>query len=331
MQRLALTLTLTALLGPSAGAGERIELVLRPEARVEQAWITLADIADLDAVRRLDADLSERLAGLRLAPVRAGAGPIVLKRDEVAAAVRRAALGRIGKISVADGSVSVRVTPQLRAVSVPALVDAAVTQFLERCGEVAERCTADVDANALRPADVPAGRLTLDAVLPPGWPNRPGTTNVKVRMVVDDVVVGAVRVPVNWRGLRRAWALEAAVEPGRALRRRDVSEVRVEASRASTDALAYDANARVLRPTELLERGSVIAIPKGWTLAEFRAGDEVPVSVALGDVRVTRPGAAVQDGRPGARAFVRFEGTDLISGHVAVAREREAATEGSAK
>ena len=297
-------------------AGERVELVLRSEATVNGAWVTLADVAELDAIHRVDPDLADRLARVRLAAVRAGAGTLLLQQRDIATAARYASRGRLGKVSIADGSAVVRVTPQLRTVAASSLVDLAVTQFLARCDEVAERCTAAVDASAVRPLDVPAGNLVLDAVLPPRWLDRPGTLDVKVRVIVDDVVVGAARVPVTWRAVREAWVLESAAEPRAALRRKDVRSVRIDAGDVSASALAFDPRSRVLRATDAIDRGTAVPTYGRQMLAEFRTGDEVPVSVALGNVRVTRKGVAVQDGRPGARAFVRFEGADLVSGQV---------------
>lgn len=298
------------------GASERVDLVLRSEAAVNGVWISLSDVADLDAIRRDDPDLADRLTRVRMAAVRAGSGTIVLQHRDIATAVRHASRGKVGKVSIADGAAVVRVTPQLRTVAASSLVDFAVTRFLARCGELAERCTAAVDAAAVRPLDIPVGNLVLDAVLPPRWLDRPGTLDVKVRVIVDDVVVGAARVPVTWRAVREAWVLESAAEPRDALRRTDVRTVRIDAGDVSASALAFDPRSRVLRATDSIDRGTAVPTYGRQTLAEFRAGDEVPVSVALGNVRVTRKGVAVQDGRPGARAFVRFEGADLVSGQV---------------
>lgn len=297
-------------------AVERADLVLRAEATVSGVWVTLADVADLDAIRRADPDLAGRLARVRLAAVRAGTGTLLLQQREIATAARHASRGQVGKVSIADGSVTVRVTPQLRTVTASSLTDLAVEQFLARCGEVAERCTAAVDAKAARPLEVPAGNLMLDVVLPPRWLDRTGTLDVKVRVSVDDVVVGAVRVPVTWRAVREAWVLESAAEPGAAVRREDVRTVRIDAAAVSPTALAFDPRSRVLRTTDAIDRGTAVPLYGRQMLAEFRTGDEVPVSVALGNIRVTRKGVAVQDGRPGARAFVRFEGADLVSGRV---------------
>ena len=315
-----LTLLLVALVSaPAARAAERIDLVLQPEATVSGVWVKLADLTALDTVRGADPELADRLARIRLAPVPAGVGSLQLKERDIATVIRQASRGRIGKISIADGSNAVRITAQRRPVAASLLAERAVTQFLARCSEVAERCTAAADMSSARSLDVPAGHLALDVLLPPRWLDRPGKVEVKVRAVVDDVVVGAVRIPVTWRAVREAWLLEAAVEPRVALRRKDVRTVRVDSDDMSLDSLAYDPHSRLLRTTEAIDRGAVVA-PLGPTLlAEFRAGDEVPVSVALGHVRVIRKGVAAQDGRPGARAFVRFEGADMVSGRVPAA------------
>lgn len=315
MARRSAVLLLPLLLGAGPRpAADTVDLPLRPEASVSGPWVRVADVADLDAVRRLDVALADRLASVRLAPVRANAGTLLLPVRDIATAVRHAAPGRIGKVTL-DGAKSVRVTAQLRPLPAAQLRSAASEQFLRRCAEVAERCTATIDAGAVSSLDIPAGRWRLDAALPPRWLDRPDTVDVKLRVIVDDVVVAGVRVPVHWRAVRTAWVVEAPTDPRVALRRRDVRPVRVDAAAVAHDAIAFEPASRLLHTTAALDRGTILVPPLSM-LATFRAGDEVPLTMSLGNVRVTRNGTAVQDGRPGARAFVRVDQGQLLSGAV---------------
>ena len=126
-----------------------------------------ATSASWSVVQRVDAELADRLARSGLArsepmPAHSSAGNAMSRPPlRHAAAARDSARSRLS-----DGSDVMRVTPQLQPS--PFLHGARRyrnTQFLARCGEAAERCSAPIDAAALRPIRIPAGRLVMDAVL----------------------------------------------------------------------------------------------------------------------------------------------------------------------
>jgi hypothetical protein len=94
-----------------------------------------------------------------------------------------------------------------------------------------------------------------------------------------------------------------------------VRPVRVDAAAVAHDAIAFEPSSRLLHTTAALDRGTILVPPLSM-LATFRAGDEVPLTMSLGNIRVTRKATAVQDGRPGARAFVRVDQGQLLSGAV---------------
>src|SRR5687767_12490314 len=104
----------------------RPELVLRSESQVAGVWVRLGAIAHLGSIERRDPMLAKRLTEIPLAAVRLGSTPIVLSLRDVEMAVRRAAPGLIGKVTVDGNAKHVRVTPTMQQVPGRVLRDAAI-------------------------------------------------------------------------------------------------------------------------------------------------------------------------------------------------------------
>lgn len=313
-----------AMTAPAAYAGDaRPELVLRVESQVAGVRVRVGDIADLGAIDRRDGLLAKRLAKIPLTTVRLGSALIVLNLKDIEMAVRRAAPGALGKISVDGNAQQVRIVPAMHKISGHVVRDAAIAYLLDSCNVLAERCSASGAGASPVAISIPHGTWRLDAVMPTRWIEQAGTLEVPLRVMVDDVVVGAVRVPLDWRAMREAWVLNSAVDKGQVVRRKDLQRVRADAHDAQTDAFAYDVRSRLARATRALEAGAVIATTDSAVLAEFRKGDLVPVAYAIGHVRLLREGAAAEDGRAGSKAFVRFGADGLIAGRVRTAEKSE--------
>ena len=301
----------------------RSELVLRSESQVAGVRVRLGDVAHLGSIERQDPALAKRLAEISLATVRLGSAPIVLSLRDVEMAVRRAAPGALGKISVDGNTQYARVIPAMQQVPGRVLRDAAIDRLIESCGLLAERCAVSSSGASSVAISIPRGAWRVDAVLPPRWIERGGTVTVPLRVTVDDVVVGAVRIPLEWRAEREVWVVNSAVDKGQVVRRKDLQLVRTDAREAQADALVYDVRSRLVRATRALEAGAVIAPTDPGVLAEFRAGDQVPVAYAIGHVRLMREGTAAEDGRAGRSAFVRFGADGLIAGKVTMSEKSE--------
>lgn len=329
-------LLLLAFLAPAAAGGQGgAAVTLQSDATVSGARVSLSDVADLDALRRVDPALAARLAGVSLATVPANAELLHLKVRDVLGRIRHASAGAVGKVAIDRGIDRIRVTARQEPVPASVLVDAAVEHFLAECSAVARQCRVDADMVRVAATRIPSGRLELRPMLPARWIDRGTETAARVGLVVDGVQVGAVSVPLKWHAQREAWRLAAGVDRGGALRRKDVRAVYVDAHElaATGQGLWYDAFTRVVKARTELGVGAFVPAAGGDVLAIHRKGDPVAVQMRLGNVQVVRTGEAIEDARAGHRSFVRFEGEDLVSARVrdAGSEEDEVNAQGSGR
>jgi flagella basal body P-ring formation protein FlgA len=212
----------------------------------------------------------------------------------------------------------VQVVPSLQRVDAEQVLSAATGQWVTACETVAEACVAQgrSDTGSFADVFVPIGTVSFEPLIPSDILRRPSRTKVPVRVQVDGHQVGAMQVPIEWHALRPAWQIVAPIAAGQVVRRADVRPVRVDTRDVRGEGVVYDARTRLARATRALALDDVVVIDAESTIAEFRAGDAVPVVATIGNVQLTRTGTAVQDGRRGSSAFVRFADGGLLSSPV---------------
>jgi hypothetical protein len=78
-------------------------------------------------------------------------------------------------------------------------------------------------------------------------------------------------------------------------------------------AFRYDASARVVRATMLLDAGALVEIPPMGLLAGVREGDPISLAIRVGPVVVERSAAVAKPARAEERVFVRTDDNEIFA------------------
>ena len=206
----------------------------------------------------------------------------------------------------------VRIIPAMQPAPAEPLLAQVRNAWLDRCAASGGvRCTAVARQDTDTAITVPHGQISYSVALPARLLDSPPAASVPTTVRVDGMVVGTLAVRVDWHAELPAWRMRQPVERRAALATADVERVLVPAAQIDRTATKLDPRSGLLRATADLSAGTLIPASDSALFAAVRAGDEVPVRIAIGHVGASRRATALQDGRAGRPVFVRFDERDI--------------------
>lgn len=219
----------------------------------------------------------------------------------------------------------VRVVPVLQAAPIEPLLEQVRSAWVERCiAGGGHQCTAAARAAVNEALLAPRGRISYALALPARPLDAPSTSTVTVTVRVDGLAVGTLPVQVDWQASVPAWRLRVPLQRHAAFLATDVEAILAPTPLIERAATRLDVRSGVLRAASDLGAGTLIPAADPALFAAVRAGDEVPIRIAVGHISASRRATAVQDGRAGRAMFVRFNDRDLAVAAVPSARQSHA-------
>ncbi len=303
-----------------------VEVVIQARAAAQGPVVRISDVADLEPLRAINARAAARIANVPVGIVRAGVDRLELETKTVREIIRWAAARERVALVITHRSRVVSIQTELRALDGAAAEHEAAEALSVACQALARDCAVQGSERRGEPLRVPNGKITYEASLPPRWNETSSPARVAVRILVDGVSVGAVKVPIAWTASRQAFELSKPVQRGEAVRVEDVRAVRVSADEIRSVGVVYSVRTQLMHATQSLDVGTIIAPVAMHALAAFRTGEALVVEVGVGPVRVQREAIALQNGREGGAALVKFESDQLTTAKLPMQR---AAVEGA--
>lgn len=219
----------------------------------------------------------------------------------------------------------VRVVPVMQQTSIEPLLEQVRSAWIERCAASgARQCVAAARAAPDAALTVPRGQVSYAIALPARPLDAPSVSTATVTVRVDGIAVGTLAVQVDGQATVPAWRLRLPVQRHAALLATDVEAILAPTSQIERAATRLDVRSGVLRAATDLDAGTLIPATDPELLAAVRAGDEVPIRIAVGQISASRRATAAQDGRAGRTIFVRFDARDLAVAAIPAARHPEA-------
>ena len=300
-------------------------------AEVTAVWplVRLGDLLSKATRAALSSEANRQADGLVVARLGINAQPFEISGRALADVMLRAAPDLWQRIPALTEHDRVRVVPILQSAPIGPLLEQVRSAWIERCvAGGGHQCTAASRAAVNDALLAPRGQISYAVALPARPLDAPPTSTVTVTVRVDGIAVGTLPVQVDWQASVPAWRLRVPLPRHVALLATDVEAILAPTAQIERAATRLDVRSGVLRAASDLDTGTLIPVADPTLFAAVRAGDEMPIRIAVGHISASRRATAVQDGRAGRPIFVRFDDRDLAVAAVPAARQSHAIATG---
>jgi len=328
MHRVAIVaaLSVLALTQPARAAPPtRATAALLAEVAALGPLVRLGDLLSKTTRAALSSEANRQADGLVVARLGMNAQPFEITGRALADVMLNATPDLWRQIPTLTERDRVRVVPVLQAAPIEPLLEQVRSAWIERCvASGGHHCTAASRAAMDDALLTPRGRISYAIALPARPLDAPFTNTIPVTVRVDGIAVGTLPVQVDWQASVPAWRLRVPLQRHDALRAADVEQILAPTPLIARAVTRLDVRSGVIRTVTNLDAGTLIPAADATLLAAVRAGDELPVRIAVGHISASRRATAVQDGHAGRAMFIRFDDRDLAVAAVPAARHSQA-------
>lgn len=278
----------------AAANAEGITIVMSPEVRVEGAFITLGQLADISG------DDMTRVSSLRQLKLGSAAAPgssIVLTKELLG--MRLAATGsdfRDIEWKIPD---TVKVTTDFQVISGQALIDKAIVDLEGQAGLRASSGDLRITPiGSVQDIIVPRGQIVLTSYLPYGIRyNTPTTAQITIH--VNNQVFTKINLKFNSKLYRQVAVATSQIAPGEILTTDKLRYERMDTGRLGTGYFTDMNKVLGLVTKRSLTPGMVVTDGMVNKPVLIKRGSLVNIVARIGSMEVTAAGQAMQNGHEG--------------------------------
>lgn len=277
----------------------KVDIEVNPTAEINVADITIGGIA---TVKSTDDTLAQQVRTAFICRSPYPGKKVSISRDQIISALRRQ--------NLKSDSYNLKAPQQIAVTRLSRVVTG--QELFKTVQDYVLNDTTFQGAITVEAACMPRDQIAPDGtielrVIPGPQKVRKGRNNVKIALVVDDVIYTDVQVSINVRIIAQVLVATKAIAGTESISAANTTVQELDITNLPSDIVLTAPTADTIAGTSIAE-GSVIRACWISVAPAIRSGDVVTVLVSGKSVRLSERGTAASNGRPGDRIRVKLSG-----------------------